>query len=184
MTVAFMLWRRLDTPGHDACRLEENDTSWILDGMSVFCQNGVPASLAYRVVCDFKWYTERGYVQGWIGAQPVELSIQRERDGVWTLNGVTVSNLENCIDLDLGFTPATNLVPLRRLALREDQAADSLAAWLDVSAGILEVLPQRYERRAGTKYWYEAPSVDYAAMLEVTQIGFIRRYPGLWEAEM
>lgn len=103
---------------------------------------------------------------------------------VWTLNGAIVFNLENCIDLDLGFTPATNLVPLRRLALRDGQAADVPAAWLDVSAGTLEVPPQHYERRVETKYWYEAQSLEYVAMLEVNQIGFIRRCPGLWEAEM
>ena len=157
---------------------------WILDSTAVFCQGGTQTCLAYRVECNLKWHAKRGYVQGWIGTQSVELSISHVTGGAWILNGVIVSNLENCIDLDLGFTPATNLVPLRRLALRDGQAADVSAAWLDVSAGTLEVLPQHYERRAETKYWYEAPSLDYAAMLEVNHIGFIRRYPGLWEAEM
>ena len=85
--------------------------------------------------------------------------------------------------MDLGFTPATNLVPLSRLALGDGQAADVPAAWLDVSAGTLEVPPQHYER-VETKYWYEAQSLEYVAMLEVNQIGLIRRYPGLWEAEI
>jgi uncharacterized protein len=52
-----------------------------------------------------------------------------------------------------------------------------------VAEGTIEVLPQRYERRAEATYWYEAPSVRYAALLEATPIGFIRRYPGLWETE-
>jgi hypothetical protein len=67
--------------------------------------------------------------------------------------------------------------------LAEGQAADAPAAWLDVPAGTLQILPQRYERRAKATYWYEAPSVNYAALLEVTPTGFIRRYPGLWEIE-
>jgi hypothetical protein len=69
------------------------------------------------------------------------------------------------------------------LALAEGQAAEAPAAWLDVSAGTLQVLPQRYERRTAATYWYEAPTVGYAGMLEVTPIGFTRRYPGLWEME-
>jgi hypothetical protein len=48
---------------------------------------------------------------------------------------------------------------------------------------ILKPLPQRYERRSETAYWYEAPTVRYAALLEVTSAGFVRLYPGLWEAE-
>jgi uncharacterized protein len=39
------------------------------------------------------------------------------------------------------------------------------------------------ERRTQEMYWYEAPSVGYADMLEVGSTGFIRLYPGLWEAE-
>ena len=62
-------------------------------------------------------------------------------------------------------------------------AADVPVAWLDVATGTLEVLPQRYERRAEATYWYEAPRFDYAALLEVGPAGFIHRYPGLWEAE-
>jgi uncharacterized protein len=63
------------------------------------------------------------------------------------------------------------------------QAADVPVAWLDVAAGTLEVLPQRYERRSEAAYWYEAPRFDYAALLEVSPAGFIQRYPGLWEAD-
>ncbi len=93
-------------------------------------------------------------------------------------------NIGNCVDLDFGFTPATNLLQLRRLALDEGQAADAPAAWLSaLPAGSLELLPQRYERRTAATYWYEAPSVGYAALLEVAPTGFILRYPGLWEAE-
>jgi hypothetical protein len=99
------------------------------------------------------------------------------------MNGAVVPGLASYVDLDLGFTPATNLLQLRRLALAERQAADVPVAWLDVSAGTLGVLPQRYERRTEATYWYEAPSVNYRGVLEVAPNGFIRRYPGLWEME-
>jgi hypothetical protein len=91
--------------------------------------------------------------------------------------------VESHLDLDLGFTPATNLQQLRRLALAEGQAAEAPVAWLDVLAGSLETVAQRYERRSATTYWYSAPRFDYQALLEVDAAGFIRLYPGLWEAE-
>jgi hypothetical protein len=90
----------------------------------------------------------------------------------------------HCLDLDFGFTPSTNLLQLRRLALAVGQGVDAPAAWLDVSTGALTVLLQRYERRSDTTYWYEAPGFSYAALLEVDPVGFVRRYPGLWEAEV
>ncbi len=183
MATASILWRRLDTPGHDACCLEGSDAGWELEGTAVFRHDGVPARLTYHVACDLAWCTQQGQVRGWLGLQSVEFTIARTAGGLWTLNGAVVPGLRSCVDLDLGFTPATNLLQLRRLALAEGQAADAPAAWLNVPAGTLEILPQRYERRDAATYWYEAPSVTYAALLEVTPTGFIRRYPGLWEAE-
>jgi len=178
-----MLWRRLDTPGHDACRLEESHSGWELEGTAIFRHDGAPALLTYHVACDPAWRTQQGQVRGWIGAQSVEFNVVRAAGGVWTLGGEAVPGLESYVDLDLGFTPATNLLQLRRLALAEGQAADVPVAWLNVPAGTLEILPQRYERRGTATYWYEAPSVNYAALLEVTPTGFIHRYPGLWEME-
>lgn len=182
--MASILWRRLDTPGHDACRLEESDAGWELDGAAVFRHDGAPARLSYRVACDRAWRTRQGRVRGWVGARIVDFTVARTEDGVWMLNGDGVPGLETCVDLDLGFTPATNLLLLRRLALDEDQAADVPVAWLnDDLTGALERLPQRYERRSETTYWYESPSLGYTALLEINSAGFIRRYPGLWERE-
>jgi hypothetical protein len=183
MAPALALWRRLDAPGHDACRLERNGSGWQLDGTAVFREHGVPARLDYEVVCDATWVTRHGRVRGWLGARAVDFAIVRTDAGAWTINGTAVKGLDGCADLDLGFTPATNSLQLRRVALAEGQAAEVPVAWLDVSAGTLERLDQRYDRRTATTYWYEAPRVDYAGMLEIEPTGFVRLYPRLWEME-
>lgn len=183
MTTASILWRRLDTPGHDACRLEPVEGGWRLDGAAAFLHEGAPARLAYRLTCDPSWQTREGAVHGWVGAQAVDCVVLRTTEGAWTMNGVLMPQVHGCLDLDLGFTPATNLSQLRRIALEEGQAADVSVAWLDLPAGTLSVLHQRYERRAGSGYWYEAPRFDYAALLDVDSVGFVRHYPGLWEVE-
>lgn len=183
MATRTILWRRLDTPGHDACRLEQTGGGARLDGAAVFRHEGVPARLAYQLACDAGWRTRHGAVQGWVGERPIAFRVVRTAEGVWTLNGEAVPHLDGCIDLDLGFTPATNLSQLRRVALQIGQAAAVPVAWLDVAAGTLSVLEQRYERRTQGTYWYEAPRFGYAAFLEVDPVGFVRKYPDLWEAE-
>jgi hypothetical protein len=181
-----ILWRRLDTAGHDACRLIREAAGegggWQLDGVAVFIHEQTPARLAYSVTCDSRWRTRRGRVRGHLGSHRIELDISTS-DGVWSLNGAAVSEVSGCVDLDLGFTPATNLLSIRRLALARNQGAEVRAAWLDVSARALRPLDQRYERRGETAYWYEAREFAYAAELEVLPAGWIRRYPELWEAE-
>jgi uncharacterized protein len=181
--LASVLWKRLDSPGHDACSLGETEAGWQIDGAATFLHEGVPARLDYRVTCDPSWRTRQGWVRGWLGLQAVEFNVGRTAEGVWTLNDGIVPGLTDCVDVDLGFTPATNLLQLRRLALAEGRAADCPVAWLDVAAGSLDLLVQRYERRTDTTYWYEAPRFEYAALLEVDPVGAVRRYPGLWELE-
>jgi hypothetical protein len=163
--------------------LEEAVLGWRLDGAAVFRHEGVPALISYRVACDAAFRTLRGTATGWVDGNAVEWHAERTADGLWTLNGEALAGLDDCVDLDFGFTPATNAFPLRRLALSVGQNADVSAAWLDVSSGQLERLLQRYERRSESTYFYEAPRFQYAALLEVQPNGFVRSYPGLWEAE-
>ena len=140
----------------------------------------MPVRLVYRVTCDPRWRTRDGHVRGAVGARPVDLRIERSPGGAWRLGGRIVPGLCGCRDLDLGFTPATNLLPIRRLDLPRGRAADAPAAWLDVRDGTLVRLPQSYVRRTATAYRYEAPTVGYAADLAVSDAGFVTRYPGLW----
>ena len=181
-TVATLLWRRLDAPGHDACRLDRNDTSWQLDGAAVFKHgDGRIAQLHYRVRCDKHWHTQWGTVRGWLGGTPIDLSVTHGPRG-WTLNEQSVPDLSHCVDLDLGFTPATNLLQLRRLKLEDGESSSAPAAWLDVGDDSLGLLEQRYERIAAGRYNYSAPRFDYNAELSVDEDGFIHDYPGLWVA--
>ena len=181
MTVASILWTRLDTPGHDACRLIEKDGGWELEGTAVLVKEGTPARLDYNVACDASWRTRWGRVRGWIGARTLDLHIARTATG-WTMNGEEALPSTACVDLDLGFTPATNLIPLRRLALPVGQRATTVSAWLDDSGARLEAVEQIYRRQAGGGYAYEAPRFHYKAVLDVDSTGFVRRYPTLWEA--
>lgn len=177
-----LLWRRLDAPGHDSCRLQEKNDGWQLEGFAAFRHEKMTAGLHYQVVCDRRWRSRRGLVRGWIGTRNVDYRITRTARGVWSLNGLPLDQLNGLLDLDLGFTPATNLTQLRRNDLPIGQGADVAVAWLDISAGTLQPLDQRYERRSPQEYWYEAPRFGYAALLQVDEAGFVIRYPGLWQA--
>jgi hypothetical protein len=95
------------------------------------------STIAYSLVCDRAWRTRAGSVHGWIGAETISFQIEHVEDGRWLLNGVVVRNLDDCIDLDFGFTPATNLFQLRRIALAVGADAAVPVAWLDLMTGTL-----------------------------------------------
>jgi hypothetical protein len=182
MIEAIVLWQRLDTPGHDACALVRLGDGWRLEGAAAFWHEGAPAQLGCQVTCNRDWTSREARVRGWLGTQAVDLVLVRGPGGGWTLNGLPAPDAADHADIDLGFTPATNVLPIRRAGLAVGEAAELPAAWLDVAAGSLTVLPQRYERRGATAFWYEAPTTGYADLLETTAEGLVRRYPQLWTA--
>jgi hypothetical protein len=67
--------------------------------------------------------------------------------------------LDHLHDLDLSFTPATNLQQLQRVTIANDEAIQLPVAWLDVDAGTLTELPQIYVRRDEATFWYQAPTL-------------------------
>ena len=89
--------------------------------------------------------------------------------------------LQAAVDVDLGFTPATNLIVIRRLSLKVGQHAEAPAAYLAFPKMRFVKLPQTYRRTGRTAYEYEAPTVGYTGTLHVATSGAILHYPGLFE---
>lgn len=178
-----ILWRRLDAPGHDVCGLARSVSGWLLAGTAVFDSDGRACHLRYEVECDDSWRALRASVAGWVGIEAVALTIAAGPGKPWMLNDNVQPQAAGCVDVDLGFTPATNLIPIRRLALEIGEEATAPAAWLRFPDFVLERLDQHYRRTGSNAYAYRAPSTGYAGTLEVAETGFITRYPGLWESE-
>lgn len=175
----YAVWRRLDRPGRDVALLRPDGDGWLLQGAAGFDHELGAASVAYQVQVDAGLETKRGILSGFLGEAMVRHEILRDNRG-WRLNGVPVDGLERLVDLDFGFTPATNILQLMRMALRPGEKAELPVAWFDLDSTALTELPQTYERRGDAAYWYEAPTVPYRALLEITPNGFVGSYPGLW----
>jgi uncharacterized protein len=175
----FAAWRRLDRPGCDAALLRPSGGGWLLKGAAAFDHDGGSVTVAYQVEVDARWETKRGVISGFLVDQTVQYEIRRDSAG-WRLNGLRVEGLEHLADLDYGFTPATNVLQLSRIALRPNQRAEVPVVWFDLDSASLTELPQTYERRGEASYWYEAPTVPYQGFLEIAPNGFVQSYPGLW----
>jgi uncharacterized protein len=175
----FAAWRRLDRPGCDAALLRPHADGWLLQGAAAFDHELGPATVAYQVDADARFETRRGIVSGFLGDAIIRREILRDERG-WRVDAVLVPGLKHLVDLDFGFTPATNALQLKRLALPPGQKAEVPVAWFDLDSASLIELPQTYERRGDASYWYEAPTVPYEALLELAPNGFVQSYPGLW----
>jgi len=99
------------------------------------------------------------------------------------MNGKECPEVAGCIDLDLNFSPSTNLLPIRRLNLAVGQEAVVRAAWLRFPGFTLEPLEQLYRRVDATTYRYESAGGRFVANLQVNAEGFVTYYPKFWQAE-
>ncbi|MEI9404324.1 putative glycolipid-binding domain-containing protein [Mesorhizobium argentiipisi] len=177
-----ILWRRLDLKGHDACLLSATDRGWRLKGHALFAHDGKPCSLAYAVECDVGWSTRFARVEGFVGTQELHCEIERLADGQWMLNGAGQAGVAGLVDIDLGFTPATNFVAVRRFNLGVGMATPAPAAYLAFPELRLTRLDQTYRRLDENRYAYAALAFGYEAILTVSSAGFVLDYPGLWQS--
>lgn len=184
MIVASTMWRRLDVPGHDVAWLERRANGWLLRGNAVFQHDRGPAAIAYEVECTTEWVTRRGVVRGVLGGSKISIVIQRERNGRWWFNGSEAPDAEGLMDLDYGFTPATNFIQLKREMMEIGETREITVAWTDIDRPSLTVLPQRYERISELQYAYSSPTAGYEAALTLDANGFVVEYPRLWIQEL
>jgi hypothetical protein len=104
-------------------------------------------------------------------------------DKSWQLNKTDQPEVAGCIDLDLNFSPSTNLLPIRRLELAVGQRAQVQAAWLRFPSFTLERLIQVYRRIDETTYGYESGGGSFITELNVDSTGFVTNYPAIWRAD-
>jgi hypothetical protein len=178
-----VVWRRLDLPGHDAATIEPIKDGWRVSGVAVVVESALPCRIEYEITCDLRWVTRQCSLRGYVGATTVALDVRRKASGNWKVNGVDAPDLQGCTDIDLGFTPATNLLPIRRLRLEVGQRAVVRAAWIRFPEFTAEVLDQVYTRQAGDRYLYESDNGAFRRELRVDPFGCVVDYPGLWRAE-
>ena len=109
---ASFFWRKLDHPGADSCRLIKLSGGWRLSGSAVFWEAPHACHFQYDVVADVAFRTTSATVVGYLGKKAIDIRIRSAGTG-WRVNGALNSKVAECVDVDLGFTPATNLLALR-----------------------------------------------------------------------
>jgi hypothetical protein len=178
-----ILWRRLDQPGHDSALLREGAAGAVIEGTAVFGEAGRPCRLDYRVECDAAWRTVSARVTGWLDSTAVDVAISVDAARAWTINGRSCPDVQGCDDVDLSFTPATNLLPIRRSRPAVGQKVSVRAAWVGFPEISLEPLDQTYERLSELRYRYESGGGSFVAILDTNAAGFVTQYQGLWRLE-
>lgn len=178
-------WRRLDVPGREEASVDRTASGWRLSGDVEVEETELTARVRYVIECDPQWRTRSARVAGEAGGAPLLFALAADGKGQWTRDGTPLPALLGALDVDLGFTPATNTLPIRRLDLAIGESASVLSAWLRFPELRLELLEQTYTREAEHTFRYQAlvDGAPFKARLDTDQFGRVIRYQGLWQLE-
>jgi len=175
-----ILWRssRLESAEH--CLLTQTSAGHRLTGVVVLPIEGQPALIRYTVDVDGGWRSRAAELNVAVGPDERRLLLATDGGGRWHVDGSPAGRLDGCLDVDLGFTPSTNTLPIRRLGLGVGERAQLRAAWVRFPEFTVEPLDQTYERVSGGLWRYR--SGTFAADLEVDASGVVSRYGEVWTA--
>jgi uncharacterized protein len=185
-----VLWQRLDQPGLERCVLAARADGWRLSGTVLLAEDGVPLDIAWSVDVDAAWRTIGARIDIEGSERDVYVVRVEESNGDrrWRLahgHGDALGPValmpaaDGQIDIDLGFTPATNTLPIRRLALPSGEGADVTAIWFRWPERRFEPLVQRYERRAPDRWRYRS-ATGFEADLTIDDRGLVVDYGEVW----
>lgn len=176
-----ILWRSAELESLERFTSSPIIDGWRFDGLVVLPVDGEPTQISYQVEVDAGWRTRRADVTIARQGGDRRITFAADGDAGWTLDGGPAEALTGCVDVDLGFTPATNTLPIRRLGMDVGETRTLPVAWLVFPEVVIERNEQTYTRLAVDRWEYR--SDGFVAELAVDAGGYVLRYgDDLWVA--
>jgi uncharacterized protein len=175
------MWAPVDTAGLERFQLSPAGENWKLQGTMLRVDGGQAIEAKYRVKCDSHWHTVEVEIEVYAQTETRALLLEN-RAGLWVLNGERITGLDDCVDVDLGWTPSTNTLPIRRLDLASGKKKAAIdAIWISFPDLSLERLRQSYEPLGNGTYRYESGLNGFTADITVDHHGIVHDYKGHWK---
>lgn len=177
MTTRRVAWRRSDgIEADEHCTMTIRDSGLSLVGTVIGADAGAPVRIEYRVLTDRAGLTTAVHVRDLRGFATRTITIERDAKGRWMVDGAVARGLKGCFDIDLGCSPSTNTLPIRRLRLGLGASQTIQAALVRFPELALVKAAQTYTRL--DEFTYRFASGDFAAELSVDDDGLVAAYAG------
>ena len=175
MSTRRVAWRRSDEVQTDEhCTLTQRDTGLSLVGTVLGAEAGAPVRIEYRVLTDAEGLTTAAHVRDLRGFEQRTLTLERDAKGNWTVDGAKVRGLKGATDVDLGCSPSTNTLPIRRLHLGVGASKTIKAAWVRFPDLTVVKADQTYTRL--DEFTDRYASGDFTAELTVDDENLVAAY--------
>jgi hypothetical protein len=175
MTTKRVAWRRSDeVEADETCTLTVRDSGLSLVGTVLGAEAGAPIRIEYRVLAGADGVTTAAHIRDLRGFETRTLVLERSAKGAWSVGGKAARSLKGCTDVDLGCSPSTNLLPIRRLRLGLGGSTTIQAAWVRFPELTVTKAAQTYTRL--DEFTYRYASGTFEAELTVDDDGLVTSY--------
>jgi hypothetical protein len=171
-----VLWQRSDRVFLECGRLDQDDSGFVLSGEALYRGRSGPTVARYLIRANERWYTQHLDLRVEEPTGTSTLLLDRDPDGRWRRDGEPLDLEFPCDDVDLAFSPSTNMLPIRRLGLQVGESAPVRVAWIQVPSLKVRAAEQIYERTGATAYRFKGRFGSYH--IEVDNQGMVMDYPG------
>jgi hypothetical protein len=152
----------------------------LIRGTILAVHEGIPVEAQYAIWCDSLWRTQRAEIHVRASGKERSLTIAVD-EGRWYANSKLVDEVTGSIDIDLGWTPSTNTLPIRRLDLPVGASSGIItAAWVRFPDLSLQRLSQEYHRITEREYLYTSNNGSFRAKLLVDEEAVVVDYENVW----
>jgi hypothetical protein len=174
-------WSDWEGNGLEHCSFSVNNDHSVLEGALVGTRHGHYGAY-YFVRTDGLLRTREVRVDYVAGPR---MHVRVDENGDWfdLIENRAIASLAGCHDVDIGVTPATNTLAIKRLNLQANTSQDIVVAYVPLLAQVDgKFLPrparQRYTcLRLDQRYLYEGIFRGFAAELELDEHGLVLDYP-------
>jgi uncharacterized protein len=179
-TIRRVIWRRiLDDRSFEECAVTATPDGYGITGHVIAAQDGMPLIVRYDIDCGRDWSARSVTIEQRRNDAQRRLRLGRAGDG-WLVDDARDARLDGCAEPDLGLTPSTNALAIRRLDLAIGQAAEIKCAWVKFPALSVEPSLQRYERLGERRYRYTNVASGFTALVAVDALGLPVSYESIW----
>ncbi|MED5525364.1 putative glycolipid-binding domain-containing protein [Gallaecimonas pentaromativorans] len=148
-----------------------------LEGTVLGLYESKPFAIDYEIRCFSCWRTRQATV---IPKRGLPIAVVGDGEGNWTCDGEPRPEWQGCLDVDLGFTLATNMLPIKRLDLAVGDDRTIKVIWYRFPQGRFEVVEQNYAHLAPRLYRYTNLATGFTADLSIDDNGMVKDYGELW----
>ena len=123
-----VIWTSASLESSEDCVIHEQPAGVALSSSTTLPLDDGLGRIDYELEADADWRV-LGATITVSGRTDRRIEIERSSAG-WTVDGEPRPDLDACVDLDLGWTPATNILPLRRRPVAIGESVSTRAAWV------------------------------------------------------